>query len=60
MGAKKASGKYIYFFDSDVYPDPDFIQTTLAELKRRKLSKHTKKGHKSMCPPIDGSIILIL
>ena len=47
LGAKKASGKYIYFFDSDVYPDSDFIQTTLAELKRRKLSMGTVKSRPS-------------
>ncbi|MDP6845819.1 MAG: glycosyltransferase family 2 protein, partial [Candidatus Nanoarchaeia archaeon] len=44
LGAKKASGKYIYFFDSDVYPDKEFIKTTIAELKRRKLSMGTVKS----------------
>jgi len=44
LGAKKARGKYIYFFDSDVYPDKEFIKTTITELKRRKLSMGTVKS----------------
>jgi len=44
LGAEKARGKYIYFFDSDVYPDRDFIRSTLEELKRRRLSMGTVKS----------------
>lgn len=44
LGAKKARGKYIYFFDSDVYPDKEFIGDTLLELKRRRLSMGTVKS----------------
>jgi len=44
LGAKKARGKYIYFFDSDVYPDKDFIRSTIRELKGRRLSMGTVKS----------------
>jgi len=47
LGAKKARGKYIYFFDSDVYPDKEFIRDTLLELKRRRLSMGTVKSSPS-------------
>ncbi len=40
-GAEKARGKYIYFFDADVYPVKDFIRDTLKELKKRRLSLAT-------------------
>ena len=43
-GAKKARGKYIYFFDADVYPVKDFIRDTLFEFKKKRLSLATTKS----------------
>jgi len=44
FGAENARGKYIYFFDADVYPVKDFIRDTLSELKQRRLSLATCKS----------------
>ncbi len=44
FGAETAKGKYIYFFDADVYPVKDFIQDTLTEFKQKRLSLATCKS----------------
>jgi len=41
FGAENSKGKYIYFFDADVYPVQDFIQDTLTEFKQKRLSLAT-------------------
>jgi len=47
LGARNARGKYIYFFDADVYPNKNFIRDTLAEFKRKRLSLATCKSRGS-------------
>lgn len=37
LGAEKAKGKYLLFFDSDVTIDKDFIRENLGEFKKRSL-----------------------
>jgi len=41
FGAETSKGKYIYFFDADVYPVKDFIKDTLTEFKQKRLSLAT-------------------